>query len=564
MKTQPSRQPIWIPFTISLVIVAGLLIGNLISPNRYVADNDRKINAILNLINQDYVDSTNLKDLVEMSIPKILSYLDPHTIYLTAEELKASSENRDSSLSDMDIQIEIMNDTVGIVEVVSGGPCARVGIMAGDRIVSINDSSIVGENVTKGSVMKRLRGPIGSKVKLGIKRSNADKTLNFTVTRGVIPNNTVEAFYMIDKNTGYIKVNQFGRHTYDEFMAAMKSLEDQGAKRYMIDLRGNGGGFMEMAILMANEFLPDNVPIVYTKGRYKRNDSDAWSDGKGAYQDAEVAVLIDAFSASASEIFAGALQDNDRALIVGCRSYGKGLVQKEFILPDSSAIWMTTARYYTPSGRCIQKDYKSGNVYSDEVAERYRRGEMDNPDSIKVDKSQKFTTAHGRTVYGGGGIIPDIFVPRDTSSITHYYIEVENAGLLQMFAFDYCNNNRQALNKMSDYKQFLRMAPSDEALINTFVDYAQDNGITPRWYYINVSRDVIVTKIKALIARDVFGSQAYYPILNRNDNTVQQALKALNKHKAVFPITENLEPKTIAQERSIFDQMVDRFKNLTL
>ena len=369
---------------------------------------------------------------------------------------------------------------------------------------------------------------------------------------------------MIDKNTGYIKVNQFGRHTYTEFMEAMKSLEDQGAKRYMIDLRGNGGGFMEMAILMANEFLPDNVPIVSTKGRYKRNDNEAWSDGKGAYQDAEVAVLIDAFSASASEIFAGALQDNDRGLIVGCRSYGKGLVQNEFILPDSSAIRMTTARYYTPSGRCIQKDYKSGNEYSDEVAERYRRGEMDNPDSIKVDKSQKFTTAHGRTVYGGGGIIPDIFVPRDTSGVTHYYIEVENAGLLQRYAFDYCNNNRQSLKKMTDYKQFLRMAPSDEVLIDSFADYAQANGITPRWYYINISRDMIVTKIKALIARDIFGSQAYYPILNRNDNTVQQALKALNKHKAVFPITESLEPKIIAQERGILDLMYDRFKNLTL
>ena len=564
MRTQPSRQPIWIPLAISIVIVAGLFIGNLISPNRYVADNDRKINAILNLINQDYVDSTNLNDLVEMSIPKILSYLDPHTIYLTAEEFKASSENRDSLLSAMDIQIEIMNDTVGIVEVVSGGPSARVGIMAGDRIVSINDSSIVGENVTKGAVMKKLRGPIGSKVKLGIKRANAANTLTFTVTRGIVPENTVEASYMIDKNTGYIKVNQFGRHTHTEFMEAMKSLEDQGAKRYMIDLRGNGGGFMEMAILMANEFLPDNVLIVSTKGRYKRNDNEAWSDGKGAYQDAEVAVLIDAFSASASEIFAGALQDNDRGLIVGCRSYGKGLVQNEFILPDSSAIRMTTARYYTPSGRCIQKDYKSGNEYSDEVAERYRRGEMDNPDSIKVDKSQKFTTAHGRTVYGGGGIIPDIFVPRDTSGVTHYYIEVENAGLLQRYAFDYCNNNRQSLKKMTDYKQFLRMAPSDEVLIDSFADYAQANGITPRWYYINISRDMIVTKIKALIARDIFGSQAYYPILNRNDNTVQQALKALNKHKAVFPITESLEPKIIAQERGILDLMYDRFKNLTL
>ena len=245
------------------------------------------------------------------------------------------------------------------------------------------------------------------------------------------------------------------------------------------------------------------------------------------------------------------MQDNDRGLIVGCRSYGKALVQQEFLLPDSSAIRLTTARYYTPSGRCIQKDYKRGDLasYDNELLERYTRGELDKRDSIKVDKSQQFTTTHGRIVYGGGGIVPDIFVPRDTSGLSGYLIEVENAGLLQRFALTYCNNNKAALSKMSDYKQFLRMAPSDDDLINMFADYAAKAGVTPRWYYINVSRDVIVTRLKAMIARDVFGSQAYYPILNRNDNTVQQALKALNKHKAVFPITENLDPKSIAQGR---------------
>jgi len=543
-------------------VVIGLFIGNRISPNQYAADNDRKINAILNLINQDYVDSTNIKDLIEMSIPEILSNLDPHTTYLTAEELKASTESMNGSTSDIGLQIEIINDTVSVVEVVTGGPSARVGIMAGDRIMSIDDSTTVGKSVTKGGIMKLLRGPKGSKVKLGIKRVTADKLLTFTVTRGNVPVTSVDAFYMIDKNTGYIKVNQFGRQTYKEFMNAMKSLQKDGAKRYMIDLRGNGGGFMEMAVLMVNEFLPANQSIVFTKGRYKRDDSEVWSDGNGSFQDVEVAVLIDAYSASASEIFAGALQDNDRALIVGCRSYGKGLVQKEFILPDSSAIRMTTARYYTPSGRCIQKDYKHLGItdYDNELAERYKHGEMYSSDSIKVDKSQMFTTSHGRTVYGGGGIVPDIFVPRDDSGMTSYYIEVENANLLQQFAFNYCNDNRPALSKMTDYKQFLRMAPSDEALVNMFADYAMANGIAPRWYYINVSRDMIVTELKALIARDIFGSQAYYPILNRNDKTVQAALKALNKHKAVFPITESLDLKSIAQQRSTLDQVYHYLK----
>ena len=549
MKSKSTHQPIWIPLAIAVAVVVGLFIGKLISPNNYAADNDRKVNAILSLINQDYVDSTNLKDLIEMSIPEILSNLDPHTTYMTAEMLKASTESMNGMISDIGIQFELIGDSVTVVEVNSGGPSAKAGISTGDRIVSINDSTTAGEGVNKEAVMKMLRGPKGSKVKLGIRRHNSAKTLTFTVTRGDIPVNTIDAHYMIDKNTGYVKVNQFGRNTYKEFISAMNSLEGEGAKRYIIDLRGNGGGFMEMAILMANEFLPADEPIVFTKGRYKRDDSEAWSDGTGAYQEAELAVLIDAYSASASEIFAGALQDNDRALIVGCRSYGKGLVQKEFILPDSSAIRLTTARYFTPSGRCIQKDYKHLAIdeYDNEVAERYLHGEMGNQDSIKVDKSQMFTTAHGRTVYGGGGIVPDIFVPRDTSGMTHYYIEVENAGLIQQYAFNYCNDNRAALSKMSDYKQFLRMVPSDEVLINDFADFAMDNGVPPRWYYINASRDRILNKLKALIARDTFGSQAYYPILNRNDKTVQQALKALNKHKAVFPITENLDLKSIAQ-----------------
>ena len=288
-----------------------------------------------------------------------------------------------------------------------------------------------------------------------------------------------------------------------------------------------------------------------------------WSDGKGQFQDAEITVLIDEFTASSSEIFAGALQDNDRGLIVGCRSYGKGLVQKEFILPDSSAVRLTTARYYTPSGRCIQKEFNRNNMddYSNELVERFKHGEMDHRDSIKVDKSQMYTTAHGRTVYGGGGIVPDIFVPRDTSGMNRYYIDVNNAGLLQRYAFTYCDNNRTSLKKMSDYKQFLRMAPTDDALIEDFADFAAQNGIPPRWYYINMSRDLIVTQLKAMIARDIFGSQAYYPILNRNDKTVQQALKAMNKHKAVFPITESLDPKSIAlQPRNLFAEIMKRWR----
>lgn len=540
MKQNSARQPIWLPLAIAAAVVVGIIIGSRFQSGKPVADNDRKLNAILNLIAQDYVDTTNLKDLIEMSIPEILSNLDPHTTYFSAEDLQAATDELNGSFSGIGISFMLMNDTIDVIEVIPGGPSEKVGIMNGDRIVSINDSTVAGKKITNGDVMKRLRGTKGSKVKLGILRQNSSKVLTFTITRGDIPVSTVDTYYMIDKNTGYVKVNQFGRHTYDEFITAMSSLKDEGAKRYMIDLRNNGGGFMEMAVLMVNEFLPADQPIVYTKGRYKRDDSEVWSDGNGSFQDAEVVVLIDEYSASASEIFAGALQDNDRGLIVGNRSFGKGLVQKEFILPDSSAIRLTTARYYTPSGRCIQKDYKKGGLldYEKEVYDRYLNGEMYSRDSMKVDKSQTFTTLHGRTVYGGGGIVPDIFVSRDTSGITNYYIEVMNAGLPQRYAFAYCNSNRASLNKMSDYNQFLRTAPSDDALLKDFADYASRNGVAPRWYYINLSRDMLVTVIKALIARNAFGNQAYYPIVNRNDKTVQAALKALNKHKAAFPITE--------------------------
>ena len=540
MKPESTRQPIWIPIALAVAVVTGIFFGSQFSSNNKVAENDRKLNAILNLIAQDYVDTTNLKDLIEMSIPEILGNLDPHTSYFTTEELKAATDDLNGSFSGIGISFVMTDDTIGVVEVIPGGPSEKVGLMAGDRIVMIDDSIATGEKMTSGAVMKRLRGPKGSKVKLGIKRQNSKKLLNFTVTRGDIPVNSVDAYYMIDNITGYVKVNQFGRHTYDEFITAMASLQEEGAERYIIDLRGNGGGFMEMAVLMVNEFLPADQPIVYTRGRYERDNSEVWSDGNGSFQDAEVAVLIDEFSASASEIMAGALQDNDRGLIVGCRSFGKGLVQKEFVLPDSSAIRLTTARYFTPSGRCIQKDYKHGDMldYEKELVDRYINGELYSRDSMKIDKDQVFTTMYGRTVYGGGGIVPDIFVARDTSGITSYYIEVANAGLLQRYAFNYCDRHRNSLNQLDGYEQFLATAPSDEDMLTDFANFAQRSGITPRWYYINLSGDAIVTNLKALIARDIYGNKAFYPIINRKDKTVLAALNALNQHKAAFPIEE--------------------------
>ena len=537
-KTKQRPSFLWMPLAIAIAVVIGLFVGSRFGARRHVAENDRKINTLLNLIADDYVDTVNLDQLIEMSIPQILANLDPHTTYFSAEDMRTANEELSGSFSGIGISFMLLGDTINVVEVIPGGPAEKVGILAGDRIIEIDDSLFVGPQVTNGEVMKNLRGEKNTKVKLGVKRNTAKQTLHFTVTRGDIPVKSVDAAYMMDKTTGYVKVNQFGRTTYDEFLTALTLLKDEGAKRYIVDLRGNGGGYMEMAVLMANEFLPENQLIVYTKGRYKRDDSQVWSDGNGQFQDAEIAVLIDEFSASASEIFAGALQDNDRGLIVGCRSFGKGLVQQQFTLPDSSAVRLTIARYYTPAGRCIQKDYKGGMMaYEKELYDRYMNGEIFSQDSMKLDKSQIFSTLFtGRTVYGGGGIVPDIFVPRDTSGMSSYYIEIANAGLLQKFAFRYVDVNRNTLKQMQDYKQFLRMAPSDDALLNNFVDYAAENGVTPRWYYINQSRDLIVTNLKALVARDVFGNESFYPIYNRADKTLQAALKALNKHKAAFPI----------------------------
>ena len=344
---------------------------------------------------------------------------------------------------------------------------------------------------------------------------------------------------MADKEIGYIKINKFARNTYNEFLQAMVRLKNEGAEKYILDLRGNGGGYMEMAILIANEFLPENSLIVYTQGRDKKNNQQFWSDGNGSFQDTELAVLIDEYSASASEILAGAMQDNDRGLIIGRRSFGKGLVQKQFELTDSSAVRMTISRYYTPSGRCIQKDYKNGGTaYNLDIYDRYTHGELSSKDSIKIDTTNVYQTVHHRKVYGGGGIIPDIFVPSDTTGVTSYYINVSNAGLLQKYAYSYAEINREEFSNLKDYKQFLRILPSNNAIINDFVSYAAENGVPARWYYINLSRDLIVNQLKALIARDIFGNEAFYPIYNKNDKAIQKAIKALDTNKASYPIMD--------------------------
>lgn len=530
---------IWYPLVISIAIVLGIVIGNYISTKKFTLDKDRKINAVLNLIQSEYVDSIDVKDLVEQAIPAIIGNLDPHSYYIPASDIRAENEKLDGSMSGIGVSFFMMNDTANVDQVIPNGPAEKVGMLAGDRIISVNGESIVGGTLTAEGIRSKIRGEKGTKVKIGVKRNSSKKTLTFTITRDDIPMNTIDVSYMLDDKTGYIKIAQFGKNTYDEFFAALSKLKKDGASRYIVDLRGNPGGYMEMAILMVNEFLEQGELIVYTKGRKEREDIQVWSDDQGSFHDAQVAVLIDEYSASASEIMAGALQDNDRGLVVGRRSFGKGLVQKQIYLPDSSAIRLTIARYYTPSHRCIQKDYTLGdeNDYSKELYDRYSHGELYSADSIKVDKSKIFRTANGRIVYGGGGIVPDIFVPNDTTGITTYYRAVANLGLLQQYVYTYVDINRDQLKNVKTVKQLMGMMPSDDALTYDFVCYARDNGVPMRWYYINLSRSLIARQLRALVIRDVLGSEEFYRYYNRTDNTVNAALKALNDGKGKFPIT---------------------------
>lgn len=532
----------WMPLAIAISVIVGIFVG-FFMPNpfaRFNSDENRKLNTILTLIEENYVDdSIKTNDLVESAIPAILANLDPHSSYLPAKELIAAQEELEGKFSGIGVQFQLSNDTIVIIEVIPGGPSDRAGLIAGDRIVSIEGEPCTGNTTDANKVKEKLRGARGSKVTIGVMRESNKSPLSFTITRGDVPINSVDAFYMYDKTTGYVKVTQFGRNTYNEFVRALQTLKNQGAKRFMIDLRENGGGYLEMAILMANEFLPNDRLIVSTKGRYRRDDASAYSDGRGQFQDEELVVLIDEFSASASEIFAGAIQDNDRGLIVGRRSFGKGLVQKQIDLFDKSALRLTIARYYTPSGRCIQKPYKNGEiVYENDILDRYSNGEIYSKDSIKIDKSKIFHTTTGRKVYGGGGIIPDLFVPADTTGASPYYREVANKGLIQEYALAYVTAHRAALKKMKDYKELLRNLPASDQIINDFVRFAANKGVPARWQYIHQSQDLITSLIKAFISRDIFGQNAFYPIFNRIDTTIDAAIKALNKHQAAFPIKD--------------------------
>ncbi|MBD5263582.1 MAG: S41 family peptidase [Bacteroides sp.] len=524
-----------IPLVLAVGLTGGVFIGKYLSVSR-MSPAEAKLRTIMDLIENEYVDRIDVDSLLASVVPEMLSGLDPHSVYFTPEELTATNEDMDGHFSGVGVSFQIVNDTVVVVDVIAGGPAEKAGVLNGDKIVAANDSVLTGKNATQDRVFKTLRGPKGTDVSLKVKRSNSDKLLDFDVVRDDIPVNSVDAVYVADKENGigYLKVSKFGRNTYEEFYMALLQLAAQGAKSFVIDLRGNSGGFLDQVILMANEFLPDDRIIVSTNGKLSENRSMAMSDGNGHFKDFPLTVLIDEYSASASEIFAGAIQDNDRGLVIGRRSFGKGLVQHQIELPDSSAIRLTVARYYTPSGRCIQKPYERGadGKYVMDIVDRFEHGEFYNADSIKLDKSKLYLTNGGRKVYGGGGIMPDVFVPEDTTGFSSYYVNVSNRGLITKYAFQVAEKYRSVTQNVKTIEELERVIPRDQTLLEGFVDYAAQNGVPARWYYINRSRNLILNLLKAQIARNVLGYNGLIQMLNQDDVTVKKALEMLKDGKS--------------------------------
>ena len=524
------RINIYLPILIAISVVAGVLLGNNLnrmqntSFHDFSAPHANKLSTIIDLISNAYVDSVSTDDLVEEAIPEVLKNLDPHTTYIPASNMQEVSEEMQGNFGGIGVQFSIHNDTVQVVDVISGGPSDKLGILAGDRIVTVNDSVIAGVGVKNQDVLNLLRGQKGTKVKVGVKRREVKDLYEFEITRGDIPLYSVDVSYMIDDRTGFVKVSRFAEKTYDEFVQALTKLNSQGAEAIIIDLRGNPGGYLSLVVKMVDEFLPEGKLIVYTEGNSQPRKTYSAAKG-GICLDKEVIVLIDEYSASASEIFAGAIQDNDRGIVVGRRSFGKGLVQEQIPFTDGSALRLTVARYYTPSGRSIQKPYTDGNSsYYHDIIDRVEHGELQVADSIQFADSLKFETANGRTVYGGGGIMPDYFVAADTSGYSDYFSKITQKALIYHFAFQYSDEHRDELNKLkkaSDFSDYL----DQDGVLDQFVKYADQKGVKNDPAGVKTSREIIDTQLKAYIARNIIGEEGFYPIIQNIDETLKEAIR---------------------------------------
>ena len=529
---------LYIPVLVAITLVLGILIGNRLSRNAGknipATSNVNKFDAIVNLIQNAYVDSISTDSLIEKTIPQLLKNLDPHTTYIPAKEMVGVEEEMRGNFGGIGVQFSIQNDTVMVVDVISGGPSSKLGIMPGDRIITVNDTSLVVKGLKNEKVLSKLRGEKGTIVNVGIKRKGFKAPIAFSITRGDIPIYSVDVNYMIDATTGYIKVSRFGEQTYEEFMEGIKALDQQGMKNVIVDLRGNPGGYLNAVIKMVNEFLDKGELIVYTQGNAQARKT-FQADSRGAYRDKGIIVLVDDFSASASEIFAGAIQDNDRGWIIGRRSFGKGLVQEQIPFNDGSAVRLTVARYYTPSGRCIQKPYDKGNdEYYKDIMERAIHGEFQKVDSIKYADTVKYKTLSGRIVHGGGGIMPDYFVPADTSGYSEYYSKVTQKGLVYQFALDYADANRKELSTFKSAADFEKYF-GNVNILNLFTVFAEKKGVKTNTTDLKVSSKIIDSQVKAYIARNIIGEKGFYPIIQNIDKTLLEAIK-----KTKLPIQQNL------------------------
>ncbi len=530
-----------LPLVAAAFMVIGLWTGFYFSKGDDKSDAREKLDEVFSVIEEHYVEPVSFDSLVEMALPELLANLDPHSSYFAKSEREAANRDLEGSFFGIGIQFQMLDDTLNVIETIAGAAADEAGMLPGDRIIEVDGKNIAGNQTSEKDIFSMLRGPEGTEVNVKVKRSNSVKPLSFDLIRTEVPVSPIDASYLVNDTIGYIRLGKFADNTYSEFLQALAQLRYDGAKAYIIDLRGNGGGYMNPSVLISNEFLPAGKLIVMTKGLHAIDNSVLFSDGSGSFANENIVVLVDEFTASSSEIFAGAMQDNDRGLIIGRRTFGKGLVQRSFELPDSSEMRLTVQRYYTPSGRCIQKTYKAGHngEYETEIFDRYDRGEIFSADSVKVDSTLIFHTTTGRPVYGGGGIIPDIFVPSDTSGVTNYYIKVANAGLLRKFAYEYADLNRDRLNESRTTNELLNMLPSDNVLLQSFVNYAQTKGkVTPRPYYINISALLIVNQIKALIARDIVGMDGYFEIINSTDPVMLEAIRQLETGGAAFPLTD--------------------------
>ena len=494
-----------------------------------------KVDQLLQYMDNSYVDKIDVDSITEDIMADIVSKLDPHSAYIPKKDLELVNSELEASFSGIGVQFSIQQDTVSIVAVISGGPSEGVGILAGDKIVEVNDTAFTGKGINNEKVLHTLRGEKGTEVRLGIRRSGTPEMLHFTVTRGDIPVHSVDASFIVEQQgkatgIGFVRVNKFGTGTYDEFLTALSKLKSEGAKAYIVDLRENSGGFMDQAIKMANEFLSAGDMIVYSEGRsYPRYEARA--NGLGRFKQVPLVVLIDDFSASASEIFAGAMQDNDRALIIGRRSFGKGLVQQQIPFTDGSAVRLTVARYYTPSGRCIQKPYELGHQedYQKDLLERFEHGEMFSRDSIRqsADTTVYYTKA-GKRVYGGGGIMPDIFIGRDTTRNTPWYNRVVNHAYTYQFAFRYTDRHRKQLQQYKDWQSLERQL-KQAGWMSEFVSFAKEKGVEPVEAEIQKSRPLLERIVNAYIVRDVLGDEGFFPLFERDDDITKEAVKQLQQ-----------------------------------